>query len=442
MANDMDYYANDMASNSQTKSDKKVLFTPEDYELGIAGWGIGWNPLRFLTIADIQNIMDLATRGSIARLQYLYSLVEQSNLTLGMCIEKREAARGDWLIKRRENIRNSRGQEVIDDNLAEEQTAVLQDVFDHIESTGTLTLAIAHLQKAVFRGLAIVQPVWKNNGKVNVVDHLVCLDNWNFCYDPKPNEFGQYQFYWNPKAQDVIDFKRTLKAIPSDEIIVYKSQRAIDSYGLEAYLASQCGEDSYGQLIARRGLPASYIIAPENLPPEKMETWRKAAEKAARGGSGAFPYGTQIITSNIVPQNADAIQKYLEWQERKIVLASTGGLLTSLTAATGMGSNVAEVQEKVFKQIVRKDASNIAQLLDTSISKPILNAMFPGKPHLAYFDIGYEEELNPTNVLQNVKLAKDAGLTIDISQIEELTGYRFVNTEQNDESKEWIIKKD
>lgn len=434
-------------TKSITKSDKKLLFTPEDYELGIAGWGIGWNPLRFLTIADIQNIMDLATRGSIARLQYLYSLVEQSNLTLGMCIEKREAARGDWLIKRRENIS---GQEVVDDSLANEQTAVLQDVFDHIESTGTLTLAIAHLQKAVFRGLAIVQPVWKNNGKDNVVDHLVCLDNWNFCYDPKPNEFGQYQFYWNPKAQDVIDFKRTLDAIPSNEIIVYKAQRAIDSYGLEAYLASQCGEDSYGQLIARRGLPASYIIAPENLPPEKMEVWRKAAEKAARGGSGAFPYGTQIITSNIVPQNADAIQKYLEWQERKIVLASTGGLLTSLTAATGMGSNVAEVQEKVFKQIVRKDASNIAQLLDTHISKPILNAMFPGKPHLAYFDIGYEEELNPTNVLQNVKLAKDAGLTIDISQIEELTGYRFVNNEASNqdttdeslESKEWIIQKD
>lgn len=432
-----------MASNSQTKSDKKLLFTPEDYELGIAGWGIGWNPLRFLTIADIQNIMDLATRGSIARLQYLYSLVEQSNLTLGMCIEKREAARGDWLIKRRENIR---GQEVIDDSLANEQTAALQDVFDHIESTGTLNLAIAHLQKAVFRGLAIVQPVWKNN----IVDHLICLDNWNFCYDPKPNEFGQYQFYWNPKAQDVLDFKKTLAPIPSNEIIVYKAQRAIDSYGLEAYLASQCGEDSYGQLIARRGLPASYIIAPENLPPEKMEVWRKAAEKAARGGSGAFPYGTQIITSNIVPQNADAIQKYLEWQERKIVLASTGGLLTSLTAATGMGSNVAEVQEKVFKQIVRKDASNIAQLLDTSISKPILNAMFPGKPHLAYFDIGYEEELNPTNVLQNVKLAKDAGLTIDISQIEELTGYRFVNNEASNqdskdeslESKEWIIQKD
>lgn len=435
--------ASDMVPNeSKTKSDKsdkKLLFTPEDYELGIAGWGIGWNPLRFLTIADIQSIMDLATRGSIARLQYLYSLVEQSNLTLGMCIEKREAARGDWLIKRRENIR---GNEVIDDKiddtLAEEQTAVLQEVFDNIESNGTLGLAIAHLQKAIYRGLAIVQPVWKNN----IVDHLVCLDNWNFCYDPKPNEFGQYQFYWNPKAQDVIDFKRTLKAIPSNEIIVYKAQRAIDSYGLEAYLASQCGEDSYGQLIARRGLPASYIIAPENLPPEKMETWRKAAEKAARGGSGAFPYGTQIITSNIVPQNADAIQKYLEWQERKIVLASTGGLLTSLTASTGMGSNVAEVQEKVFKQIVRKDSSNIAQLLDTHISRPILNAMFPGKPHLAYFDIGYEEELNPTNVLENVKLAKDAGLTIDISQIEELTGYRFVNTQSEDESKEWIIKKD
>lgn len=435
--------ASDMVPNeSKTKSDKsdkKLLFTPEDYELGIAGWGIGWNPLRFLTIADIQSIMDLATRGSIARLQYLYSLVEQSNLTLGMCIEKREAARGDWLIKRRENIR---GNEVIDDKiddtLAEEQTAVLQEVFDNIESNGTLGLAIAHLQKAIFRGLAIVQPVWKNN----IVDHLVCLDNWNFCYDPKPNEFGQYQFYWNPKAQDVIDFKRTLKAIPSNEIIVYKAQRAIDSYGLEAYLASQCGEDSYGQLIARRGLPASYIIAPENLPPEKMEIWRKAAEKAARGGSGAFPYGTQIITSNIVPQNADAIQKYLEWQERKIVLASTGGLLTSLTASTGMGSNVAEVQEKVFKQIVRKDSSNIAQLLDTHISRPILNAMFPGKPHLAYFDIGYEEELNPTNVLENVKLAKDAGLTIDISQIEELTGYRFVNTQSEDESKEWIIKKD
>lgn len=422
-------------STSQTK-----IFTPEDYELGIAGWGIGWNPLRFLTIADIQNIMDLASRGSIARLQYLYSLVEQSNLTLGMCIEKREAARGDWMIKRRESFGNSKDIQNLDD-LANDQVNVLQETFNRLESSGTLALAIAHLQKAVFRGLAIVQPVWLNN----TIDHLVCLDNWNFCYDPKPNEFGQYQFYWNPTAQDVLDFKKTLAPIPSNEIIVYKAPRAIDSYGLEAYLASQCGEDSYGQLIARRGLPASYIIAPENLPPEKMETWRKAAEKAARGGSGAFPYGTQIITSNIVPQNADAIQKYLEWQERKIVLASTGGLLTSLTAATGMGSNVAEVQEKVFKQIVRKDTSNIAQLLDTAISKRVLDQAFPDKPHLAYFDISQEDEIDATTVLSNVKLAKDAGLSVDIAQIEELTGYRFVRpevNEVNDESKEWIIKKD
>lgn len=382
-----------------------------------------WNPLTYMTEQQVRMILDSARSGRISQLQLLYSLVEESDLTLAMCITRRASALPDWTIKKRDTRRFRN----YDEKLAEEQEAFLYDQFVQCEDSGTLTKAIDTLHMAVFRGIGVVEPIYDEFG----LQKIVSLDPWNFAIDfTKHNDLGQHPLYWNPQGADVIDFKNSLELIPEEQVVANFSASPIDSFALQIFLANQLGFESYTKLISRKGLPATYVIAPEDLPSENLTTWANRAVDCAKGGSGAFPFGSNIITQAIDPNNAQAIQDFLEYMSKQIVLASTGGTLTSLAQATGLGSNIADVQQDVFKTIVRHDAYKIGDLINRGIAKKLLNARFPGKPHLVYFDLTSETKQTPEKYLADALTAKNAGLAIDLNQLEDMTGYKLTKIEE------------
>lgn len=382
-----------------------------------------WNPLRVMTIQQVEMMLDAARSGRISQLQLLYSLIESRSLTLAMCISRRNSALPDWAIKRRDVRRYAN----FDEKLAEEEEAFLNENFIRAEDSGTLLQAITCLHMAVFRGLGVVEPIYDEDG----LKEIVALDPWNFHVDySHHNLYNQFPLYWNPSGADVLDFKSELKLIPEEQIVANFYASPIDSFGLQIYLAEQLGIESYSKLISRKGLPATYVIAPEDLPSENLETWAQRAVDCAKGGSGAFPFGTNIITENIDPNNAQAIQNFLEYMAKQIVLASTGGTLTSLAQATGLGSNIADVQQDVFKTIVRHDAYKIGDLINRGIAKKLLNERFPERPHLVYFDLSNESKESPEKYLQDAVTAKNAGLTIDLNQLQELTGFKLTAVEE------------
>lgn len=389
------------------------------------------NPLRFLTVQQISMMLDSARSGRISQLQLLYSLVEQCQLTLSMCITRRQSALPDWAIKRRD----TRHYRSFDEKLAQEQEAFLNDMFIRCEDSGTLLRAIDTLHMAVFRGIGVIEPIYDEYG----LQKIVSLDPWNFAVDySHHNLYGQFPLYWNPSGADVLDFKTELELIPEEQIVANFSASPIDSFGLQIFLAEQMGFESYSKLIARKGLPATYVIAPEDLPSENLETWAQKAVECARGGSGAFPFGTNIITEKIDSTNGQSIQDFLEYMAKQIVLASTGGTLTSLAQATGLGSNLADVQQDVFKTIVRHDAYKIGDLINRGIAKKLLNERFPGLPHLVYFDLSNESKESPEKYLQDAVTAKNAGLEIDLNQLCELTGFSMKKVEEKPVN-EWTV---
>ena len=390
-----------------------------------------YNPLRFLTSRQIEMMLDAARSGRISQLQLLYSLVEANDLTLAMCITRRQSALPDWTVKRRDTRRYSS----FDEKLAQEQEAFLYDMFVRCEDSGTLLRAIDALHMAVFRGIGVIQPMYDEYG----LQKIISLDPWNFAIDyTRHDELGQFPLYWNPTGTDVLDFKASLELIPEDQVVANFSTSPIDSFGLQIFLAENMGFESYCKLVSRKGLPATYVIAPEDLPSENLETWAQRAVECARGGSGAFPFGTNIITEKIDSTNGQSIQDFLEYMAKQIVLASTGGTLTSLAQATGLGSNIADVQQDVFKTIVRHDAYKIGDLINRGIAKKLLNWKFPGKPHLVYFDLSNESKQTPEKYLADAVTAKNAGLTIDIAQLEDFTGYKLSKVEQAP-SNEWTV---
>ena len=375
-----------------------------------------FNNLRYLTISDIENIIDSSRSGRISRLQLLFDLVEQSSLTLALCISRRTSALPDWVIK----PRKIRGNASIDNDLQAAQIQYLNDQFSRCEDSGTLRKAIFNLAMASFRGLGVCQPVYDSKDNL---DYIISLDPWNFAISTKKNRLGEYPLYWNPTGTDVIDAKMQLPEIPFEQVIVNYNRIPIDAFALRYYLMENLGIDSYTKLISRKGLPATYVVAPEELASDDLNNWATKAVECAKGGSGAFPFGTNILTQNIDPSNGSSIEQFLDYTQRQIVLASTGGTLASLTSPTGMNSNVAEVQNDVFKSIVANDAFVIADLINRSIVRKLLDNAFPGKPHLAYFDLDYDVSIKPSDILNDAVLAKNAGYMMDEKELSEKTGY-------------------
>lgn len=381
-----------------------------------------FNPLHNITEQQAEQMIDSARSGQISQIQLLYSLVEESSLILNMNIQRRTAALPDWTIRKR----NAKKYRKFDETLANEQEEYLLEQFIQAEDSGTLIPALKTLQMAIFRGLGVVQPVYSERG----LEKLIPLDNWNFAVDySRHNELGDYPIYWNPTGQNVISFKEKLEQIPSNQIIANFNNAPIDEYGLIQFLARQLGFESYNKLIARKGLPCSIIIAPEDLPQENLAIWAQKAKEIAMGGNGVLPYGSQVQSMNIDANNGQAIQNFLEYLDKQITLASTGGSITSLTEATGLGSNVATIQMDVFKSIVKNDAYKIGNLINRNIVNFLLDAKFPNKPHLVYFDLEDEQKESPDKYLQDAVLAKNAGMKIDIQQLQEMTGYTL--TEEN-----------
>ena len=402
-----------MATKTKKEKGRLTPLAPDDNQAVSA-----WNPLRYLTAEQVAMMLDAARSGRISQLQVMYSWVEADDLTLAMCINRRSSALPDWTIKRRD----TRRYRSYDEHLAGEQEAYLYDQFVRCEDSGTLLKAIDTLHMSVFRGLGVVEPIYDAYG----LERIVSLDPWNFAVDfSRHDDLGNHPLYWNPSGADTLDFQNHLERIPEDEVVAAFSPSPIDSFGLQIYLATQMGFESYCKLVARKGLPATYVIAPEDLPQENLQTWAERAVQCARGGSGAFPFGSNVITQAIDPGNAQSIQDFLEYMSKQIVLASTGGTLTSLAQPTGMGSNVADVQQDVFKTIVRHDAYRIGDLINRGIAKKLLNEQFPGRPHLVYFDLANEDKQNPEKYLADAVSAKNAGLVIDVHQLEELTGYKL-----------------
>ena len=378
-----------------------------------------WNPLRFLTIPMAEQMLDNYRTGRMSSIQLVFEIVEDTNLTLQMCIERRLGAirNNDWTIKNRDAKRIGRN---YDAGLQQAQFEFLNAQFTQAEDSGTLLPAIGHLAHATFNGIGVVAPIYTEDG----LTRFELYDPWNFAVSPKRDKYGQPVLYWNPTGQDVLDYEQTLERIPSDQVIA-NICKPIDRFGLLGTLAESLGVDSYNSLIARKGLPATYIIASEDVDPNSIKEWAKKAVDAAKGGSGCFPFGSNVITETIDANNGAAIQAYLEWLQKQIVLASTGGTLQSLTEATGLGSNVAEMQAEVFKSIVRSDCSKIGDLINRGVANVLLDAKFPGKPHLAYFDLLGEEKAAPEKYLNDAVLAHNAGLEVDIDQLSELTGYKL-----------------
>lgn len=379
-----------------------------------AAWIEGSNPLRGMTVSRAQALFDASRQGDTVHLQWLYNEIEAVDPTLLVCAERRSGAMvtPDWKITKRKASR-VRG---YDEKLADEQVAMLEAEYGRADMSN-LTKALEHLSLGFFRGFSHVAPLYTYDGMG--LAGFDILDGWNF-----KRNIDSGRWLWDPSGSAYSGLN-DLDEIPYDELCSVVRSRHIDYPALTIFLRAAVGEKLWGQFMERYGIPPVTIIMPPNIPDDKVSLFLAAAEKVAQGGTGALPNGSEVSYATEA-RGTDPFTSYLDHQQKLVVLMATGGLATSLEAVSGLNSSVGEAHESTWTEVWRRDAVVIADSMNTSPTRLLLNRNFPDQPHLAFFEFDTEPARGPASIFEDATKARTAGYTIVQEDLEKKTGYTLI----------------
>ena len=367
------------------------------------------NPLRGVDEWRLGQIFDDARDGIFADLAWLYNEIEGVEPALVACCDMRESAASEcgWLVNTADASR-VRG---FDQSLADDQRDALLAEFGAV-ADDVAELA-GHLTGAFFRGAAHALPLWNADGSLAGFRHL---DLWNFAFDRQTGIW-----YWNADASRD---ENTFQPIPPGELVTLASTRHADHAALPIFIRAALGAKRYGVWLDRFGIPPVGVIMPPNAEKGEQGAYMDLARKFARGGSGILPNGSSVVYGTEARAVCPFID-FIRFQQQQIYLVGIGRVQSGETDGANLGGNAAGVVEDGFRRLVRRDARRIARAINDSVTRKVLARFFPGKPALAQFAWDTEAKRTAHEVLDDAALAKNAGIAIDLDQLQELTGYKL-----------------
>lgn len=365
------------------------------------------NPLRGVDEWRLGQIFDDARDGIYADLAWLYNEIEGVEPALLACCDMRESAASEcgWLVKTAD-AKRVRG---FDQSLADEQRDALLAAFGAVDDD--LAELAGHLTGAFFRGAAHARPLWNTDGSLASFQHL---DLWNFALDKMTG-----LWYWNADASRD---ERSFQVIPPGELVTLCATRHVDHAALPIFIRAALGAKRYGVWLDRFGIPPVGIIMPPTAEKGDQAAYMDLARKFARGGSGILPNASQVVYGTEA-RSVCPFTDFIRFQQQQIYTVGIGRVQSGETDAANLGGNAAGVVETSFQRIVRRDARRIARAVNDAVTSKILARLFPGRPVLAQFAWDTETKRTSREALEDAGIARNAGLQIDLDQLQELTGY-------------------
>jgi hypothetical protein len=374
-------------------------------------WRDSNNPLRGLTMPRAVSLMESAQRGVMADLQWLYAAetgIEATDPDLMVIIERTLSGVADceWDIGTVDD--DSFG---FDPVLADEQAAFLRESYAQCDN---LDDAIEHLVMARFRGFAHLSPWLADDWSL---EHLEPLPQHNML-----REGTRQNWAWNPDAhQKAYSGMPEENRLTPDDYILLTAARPVNRIGLIKYVRSTLSEKDWDGYVEIYGIPGVFIIMPDRVPDGKEDEYRDLAADAAEAASGALPFGSDVKTLSEA-RGMQPFQLRLEWLQKQLVLAGTGGLLTMLTEA-GSGTLAGGAHTSAWEQIIRRVTRSVAKPMHRQYDRRALAARFPGRPALSYFNLRARQETDVDKVVTNVTALANAGFDLDPDQVQKETGY-------------------
>jgi phage gp29-like protein len=323
-------------------------------------------PLKWLTETYLENLIEQGKMGNHWEVQSVFDEIEERFEPLTLVIDRRLGALGklSWEVKA------LNGGDTLAHKMAVEEGKAF---FNNLRG---LEKAIAHMALAKFRGFSHLQIITDAEG--NVID-----------LEPTPHYlFKQEAGKWWVRT----DRGGELFPVTPDSFVSWECARPIDPAAARRFVKSLLGEADYGAAVEDAGIFALFMEMPPNVSVEDREAFEKQAELAIAGMRGTIPSGAkphQIGNAN--GGSLNLFEDYLGRQEEKVILVGTGGLLTALAKAGGLGNGAAEVHDDAFNDLALADAAKISQLFTRQLLEPWLRAQFPGTSPLAYFEISAKD---------------------------------------------------
>ena len=381
-----------------------------------------FNPLRSLTKPQIERMVTNWHHGDDVRMQMVFSEIEVQSSIYQVCINKRTAG----VLNREWDILP-----VVETPEAKKQAEAVKEIFAKAETKNEdgLTEAIKHLVMAAFRGRSAIKPFFKDGELI-----LKKLNNWNVL---------QYNgnFYWNPSSEEVgwfdAEVSPNVVPLPKDEICYLLDSMPIDVPGLMLYLRQLVGEEQWSRFVEKQGIPQVVIEAPDGTPDQNLEQWNYRAMQIFEGGSGTLPFGSKINVLDSA-RGQDPFTSYIQHQMEMISILATGGTLMTIGGSTGLGSDLARVQQESFNSIVNQDCKRISNAITQCVVNKCVKQLYGDNAStLVRFTFVEDDEYTANDYLDMAVKLNSLGVKLDTTKLKEMTKLQFID----DSEHEWTPEK-
>jgi len=352
-----------------------------------------------LSLPKLVSLLEAGERGQYADLQWFYHYMERSDAMIYAVIQRRRSAllSLDWDI---------RVVSEADGALADEQADFLRHAYDQIEN---FREAVSFLFLGFFRGFSHLEKHWTESG---LISRLEPVEQWFWLRD---GLFGAWEY-----NEHAMSGRRRGTPIELDNFVVFETA-ALNRILSVLFLRKNLSQKDWDSFLEVYGIPSIFLVGPPNAPESKEEEYQAIAEQLISDGRGYLPNGSDLKYVN-GGGNRPPFKEHIDYIDRQITLAATGGLLTMLSES-GSGTLAGSAHSETFMQIARSDAVVLSGVLQNAIDVPLLAEYFPGQPVQAYFEFSPDVNDDTTQIVKDaVELAK-VGLRIDTNELSEKTGY-------------------
>lgn len=365
----------------------------------------GRNPLPFLTPQEARTLYELYRKGQYADVMLCWAALEETDDMLGTVRNRRDSALAEMTDDVKVDAK-AIGRHPDLKTLAEEQQQCLAEYFAKVDN---LRDAWRFLGSSTFMGYAHLEAV-TSLGRITYEP----VNQWLMA---RPVRDGNW--YYNESADRSC---ARLEMVDESELITRECLRPVDLPAMFAICAKAHALDGWDGFIDVFGNPAIFFKYPPGTSDEKAREYDRIAEEMIGDGRGGYPDGGDIKTVETTARGGDTFQQRCQWCDKQILRCGTGGELTVMAEA-GSGTLAGNAHQETFRMLAAGEGADISTCINRQQSRHVLNRNFPGKPHLAYWTLEYEEAEDVGNKVDNITKLAAAGYIADEEEVSEASGY-------------------
>lgn len=365
----------------------------------------GRNPLPFLTPQEARTLYELYRKGQYADVMLCWAALEETDDMLSTVRNRRDSALAEMTDDVKVDAK-AIGRHPDLKTLAEEQQQCLAEYFAKVDN---LRDAWRFLGSATFMGYSHLEPVTRL-GRIKYEP----VNQWLMV---RPVRDGNW--YYNESADRSC---ARLEMVDESELITRECLRPVDLPSMFAICAKYHALDGWDGFIDVFGNPAIFFKYPPNTSDEKAREYDRIAEEMIGDGRGGYPDGGDIKTVETTARGGETFLQRCEWCDKQILRCGTGGELTVM-AAPGSGTLAGNAHQETFRMLAAGEGADISTCINRQESRRVLDRNFPGKPHLAYWTLEYEEAEDVSKHVDNITRLAAAGYITDEEEVSEVSSY-------------------